>query len=213
MSDAPERDLLVSKRRVRRSFAATGVYRRMVRYIRVVLIVGVAAIVATIFLWPEIERTAPRPKNGVPPVASNELVKPRFESIDHERQPYTVTADRAVQNANDPDLIELDQPIADMTMKDGTWVALEADRGLYMQEAQKIDLSGHVRVFQDDGYELKGNRLLIDVKAQTVTSPEPVTGHGPVGKLTAARMNGNGANGVLVFHGPATLTLNQSLFE
>lgn len=213
MSDGVERDLLVSKRRVRRSFAATGVYRRLVRYIRLILIVGVAAILATIFLWPELERTAPRPKTDAPPVASNELVKPRFESIDRERQPYTVTADRAVQNTNDPDLIELDKPVADMTMKDGTWLALEADRGLYLQDAQKIDLSGHVRVFQDDGYELKGSRMLIDVKAQTVASPEPVTGHGPVGQITAARMDGNGATGVLVFHGPATLTLNQSLFE
>lgn len=209
-----ERDLLVSKRRVRRSFIATGFYARIVRYLRLVLIIGIAAIVATIFLWPELERTAPKPLDkGASPIASNELVQPKFESIDRDRQPYTITADRAIQDAKDPDLIKLYKPLADMTMKDGTWIALEADEGLYMQEAQKIDLTGHVRVFQDDGYEMKGSHMLIDVKVQRVTSPEPVSGHGPIGELQAIRMAGNGETGVLVFYGPATLTLNQSLFE
>lgn len=189
-------------------------YARLVRVLRFGLVLMMLGVVAVIFLWPELQRTArPAPAPANPEVARNVLLKPRFEAVDTDTQPYTITADEARQDAKDPDLINLTKPIADITLKDGSWLALEANTGLFRQNAQQIELTGDVRLFQDQGYEMRTDHAKIDLKTQQVEVKQDVAGQGPLGQLSAARMHGDGRAGVLVFYGPATLVLHEQVFE
>jgi lipopolysaccharide export system protein LptC len=189
-------------------------YGRVARGLRVVLAFGILATIVIIFLWPELDSSAPSVAKQAPPdIASNELVKPRFEAIDPDQQPYTITADRAIQNTQDSDLIDMIKPVADITLKDGTWLSLEADRGAYRQAAGTMNLTGHVRLFQDEGYELRGTKVAIDMKAGRVISDEAVEGQGPAGTLVATGMDASQNTGILIFNGPAVLTLNQSVLQ
>lgn len=214
MNDTHDKLDLLTTGTDRTTMAGTAFYAGIVRFARYALAIGILGIVVTIFIWPEIDNTAPReiPKDS-PEVASNELVKPRFEAIDKSQQPYTITADRAVQDSKNADLIDMTKPVADMTLHDGSWMALEGDRGLYKQEAQTIDLTGHVRLYQDKGYELRGEHVIINMKTQNVVSTDPVEGQGPMGTLSAQGLSGTGEQGVMVFHGPATLILNQGALK
>ena len=192
------------------------VYSRFVRWMRLVLPLLAAGVIGLLVAWPRVETTIEAiPKESVIPqeqqVGSNELLNPRFESRDKKDQPFTVTAARAIQSANDPKVVLLEKPVADITLNNGTWLAAEAQTGAYRQEEEKLMLEGHVRLFHDDGYELLTDKLQVNIKTQEAWSDRPVRVRGPAGTLDATGLTANGIEGKLIFNGPATLVLNRAV--
>ena len=186
-------------------------YTRFVKSMRVLLPLAAVMMTAVLILWSETdERIVPPAKEDVLPDAAsvqNELLKPRFESVDDKQQPFTITADKAVQGQNDPDMVRLDRPVADMMMKSGAWVAAEALGGIYEQQTEKLFLSGQVKLFHDSGYQLETDELRIDLKSREAHSDKDVHAQGPAGTLEASGLQAQADEGLLVFKGPARLVL------
>jgi lipopolysaccharide export system protein LptC len=184
----------------------------LVRILRLALPLIALAIVVIMLAWGDMENTVTAiPKADIAPesIGRNELLNPRFESEDKDRQPYTITATKAFQESNNLDLIRLQKPVADMNLKDGSWIALEAESGLYDQVKQTLTLEGHVKLFHDDGYELLMERVDLDLNAQTAISTSDVSGHGPLGTIRAKGLRADGTSGTLTFTGHSVLTLHQ----
>jgi lipopolysaccharide export system protein LptC len=182
--DIAHTDELIRRRRrqVRR-------YTRFVSVMKYLLPILAAGLVVMLALWSQIRIDEGRFRIGMTEVAPIEVDKltmsnPRFEGIDDRNRPFTVTADEASQVKENTDAVELTRPQADMTMEDGTWVALSADKGRYHRAAKQLSLEGSVSLFQDRGYELHTDRVEIDFDAGTAVSDKPVFGQGPVGELT-----------------------------
>jgi lipopolysaccharide export system protein LptC len=191
-------------------------YTRFVRSMRLILPLAALGMLVLVMAWPRMEETAkvkPAPPGTVTPpdVGRNELINPRFESQDEQSQPFKITATRAIQNAQDPDLVLLQKPMADITLNNGTWLAAEADSGSYRQDAEKLLLEGNVRLFHDKGYEIKTEKLLLDLKTHEAWSDRAVNGQGPAGTLAATGVRVNGDKELLVFTGPVKLVLNRSV--
>lgn len=185
-------------------------YSRFIRAMRIFLPLVALGIVGFLMIWPQVNDkfdTMPTEIALVQAVGKNELIKPRFESEDSKHQPFTVTADRAVQNESDPDEVLLEQPQADMVLNDGTWIAAQADEGRYRQESEHLVLEGDVKLFHDQGYEIVTTQLHVDVKHDKAWSETPISGHGPAGTLEATGMTARTDIGHLVFTGPAKLVL------
>jgi len=187
-------------------------YSRFVRRMRLVLPVAAFIIVALLFIWPEMDAPVlPSGKDLPARTEQNEVVAPRFESRDDERQPYTVTAKSAVQDSKNSDIIRLEQPVADMTLNSGKWLAGEADIGVFSQSRRTLSLKGHVRLNHDDGYELATEQIEIDLKSRTARADVPIRGHGPAGTVEAQGFFAETDGRRLVFTGPARLVLNRAL--
>lgn len=187
-------------------------YTRFVRRMRLALPIAAFAIIAVLFAWPEMDAPVlPSGKDLPARAGQNEVVAPRFESRDDERQPYTVTAESAAQDAKDSDLVRLEKPVADMTLHSGKWLAGEADLGVFSQSRRVLILDGHVRLNHDDGYELAAERIEIDLKNRTAKSDTPICGHGPAGTVEAKGFFAETDGARLVFTGPARLVLNRAL--
>lgn len=184
-------------------------YSRLVKRLRLLLPVFAAILAVIVFIvaGPEDINKPVSIESLEPQVGKNELVTPRFESQDENAQPYSVTANRAYQKSEDLNVVELEDPVADMTMKDDTWLALKAQKGEFLQDQQKLSLTGNVRLFHDQGYELLTDQVNIDIPKQTAISTVPVRGHGPVGRIKAAGFEARGDASTLRFTGPAKLTL------
>jgi lipopolysaccharide export system protein LptC len=185
-------------------------YSRIVKKLRLILPILAAILIVVVFVLAgpddaaqimDADKVLPGGEAG-----QNELVTPRFESQDGDAQPYSVTATRAFQKQG-ANVIELEKPVADMTLKDNTWLALKANDGEYNQENQKIHLKGNVRLFHDEGYELVTDAVDIDIKNQTAQSDQPVRGHGPVGRIKASGFEAQSSADLLRFKGPAKLTV------
>lgn len=189
-------------------------YSVFVRLMRLALPMLAVGIIGLLLSWPRVEETlAPIPKEAVVPqaVGKNELVNPRFESTDEKSQPFTITAKRAVQSARDPSVVLLENPMADITLTGGTWMAAEAERGAYRQNADRLLLQGEVKLFHDKGYEVITEKLLLNLKNREAWSDEPVYGQGPAGTLKATGMQAHAETEQLIFTGPVKLTLNRAI--
>jgi lipopolysaccharide export system protein LptC len=185
-------------------------WSRFVRRMRLILPLIALGIFAIVFVWSDVEQNKIIPAKDLvhaPTVGKNELVNPRFESTDSDNQPFTITAKRAVQNKEDDNLVMLEKPLADMLMKSGEWVAVEAERGSFRQDNKMLLLRGNVRLYHDKGYELEMEELDIDLTRNTALSNTNVTGQGPEGTLASKGLKGNSVEGKIVFNGPVKLIL------
>ncbi len=189
-------------------------YSFFVRFMRLALPLVAIGIIGLLLSWPRVEETLdPIPKEALVPqtVGKNELVNPRFESADSKNQPFTITAERAIQSARDPSVVLLEKPMADITMNNGAWLAAEATEGAYRQNADKLLLQGHVKLFHDKGYEMLTEKLLLNLKSREAWSDQPVYGQGPAGTLQATGMQANAETDKLIFTGPVKLVLNRAI--
>ncbi len=136
-----------------------------------------------------------------------ELVQAKYEGMDDQGRPYTVTADKASRAMNAPDSVVFENPVADITLQDKTWVAVKAQTGSFDRKTEKLSLTGEVHVFHDSGYEILLHDLDINLKEKTASTVSPVTAQGPMGTIAAQNMTVKDQGDLIVFGGPATLTV------
>lgn len=188
-------------------------YSKIIRWMRFALPAMAIAILVVALSWSGMEdAVAPmKQEKSKQAVGKNELIKPRFESQDKDQQPYTITADRAYQNSENLDVIILENPVADVSLKDGTWVALEALSGEYRQSAANLSLERNVKMFHDAGYTLTTDTIVIDITGEVAETDSDVEGQGPAGQIYAKGLKAIGSERRLIFKGPAKLILNEQL--
>jgi lipopolysaccharide export system protein LptC len=188
-------------------------YTKIIRWARLALPVGAIIIAVIVFTWSGENKIAvvdDGPKTGAPGTASNEVLNPRFESVDGDGRPFTLTARRAVQDTNNQSMVLLERPSGDLKLEGGHWIALEAEHGALEQTTRKLLLRGTVNFFRDGGYQLTTPELHIEAETGRAWSDKTIEAQGPEGTLTAAGMEGRSKEGVLIFKGPAVLTLNDN---
>lgn len=167
-----------------------GSYSRFVTLMKICLPAGALALAGLVVLWPQLQVGDKGFRPGVASVGPQDadrlrMVNARFSGLNKKTLPYTVTAPLAIQDNPQADEIELTNPKTDITLEDGSWLALTADRGRYFQSRQILDLFGMVNLFHDSGYEFQSTRAHIDLVAGTAEGDQPITGQGPFGELTA----------------------------
>lgn len=186
-------------------------YSSFVRSLRLVLPLIALIMTVVVLTWEEAgRRVEPMKKAELLPQSENiqnELLKPVFNSVDDKNQPYTVTADRAVQNRENPDILELQKPVANLAMNDGAKIDADAADGIYQQKEQKLNLEGDVHIKHSNGYVLSTQELRVDLVTQKAYSGRDVRIEGPGGTLDATGLEGDAGLGSLIFTGPAKVVL------
>jgi lipopolysaccharide export system protein LptC len=178
---------------------------RQVRMLRIALPVVVVVLLGVIALWPQFRprqiETAQEERRR------SEMVNTRFTGMDRSSRPYTITSDSAAQAMDGSGIIEMNHPIAEITLANGRWIAVKAVHGRYDQNSGKIDLDGAVELFHDDGYRFLTEKAHVDFNQGVVWGDQPVEGHGPKGEIRALgfRVTDKGEN--TVFTGPSKLIL------
>lgn len=170
---------------------AGGRYSRFANSMRIVLPLVAAAIVVLVVTWPQLTEKPKKFSLSLSNVTSSEtgvqqIINARFTGTDAENRPYSVTADTASQTKSAPDLIDLSFPKADITLRDGAWLALSADTGTFNRKIQVLSLQGSVSLFHDQGYQLRTSSADIFMKQGEASGDKPVTGQGPVGTIRSA---------------------------
>lgn len=187
----------------------------MVAVAKRVLPVAALGLLAAIALWPEFETAQERGRVAFRRVAevrpdALHIVNPRYQGLDEQNRPYTVTADVAVQ-AGDQDIVNLTTPRADLLLSDGGWVYLEARGGRYDKPRNWLDLAGNVTIHHDDGTQFVTERAALDIAAGNGEGKDPVAAQGPFGTLTATDgFNLYDRGQVVLFHGRSRVVLEGS---
>ena len=184
-----------------------------VRRLRLLFPIAALGVVVVLMVWKgDSTPVTAIPREEISPqtVSQNELINPKFQSEDANGNPYSITADKATQNTENMDLLLLQQPVADLSLKSGDTLSLKAKNGLYSQEKRDLDLDGQVEIHHASGYEIKTDKMKINVKGQIITSDTHVTGTGPQADISASGLQVDGNTKILIFNGPAKLILHQA---
>lgn len=187
-------------------------YSKFIRIVRLVLPVIAIVLIGVIFSWNSFDDSQIEPiSQDIAPVQNvgkNELLSPKFESVDDKGQPYTITAERAIQGEADEDLLTLESPVGEMILERGNVVSMRSDHAEYRQNSKKLLMQDHVVLTHDDGYQMDTEVLHIDMNASTARSDVDVFAKGPEGTIEAKGLQGSSVDEVLVFIGPAKMVLD-----
>lgn len=187
-------------------------YSSFVSLMKVTLPVVAVCLVGLIVFWrdlvPNPKLIAPGISNLSADLAQNlAMVNPRYNGVDEYGRPYTVTAESALQKGATDNVIELIRPTGDMTLEDGAWISLSAERGRYNRKRERLLLNDNVNFFHDQGFELRSPTAEIDLRTAEARGDRGVEGQGPQGALEAEGFEFLERGDVILFTGRSHLTV------
>jgi lipopolysaccharide export system protein LptC len=175
-----------------------------------------AGLIALLAFWSQIRIEEGRFRIGSASIAPTNIdrlsmVNPRFQGVDDQNRPFTVTAAEASQVKGNDDLIDLVHPQADITLANGNWMAVSADSGRYQRSTRQLRLDGKVSLFQDRGYELHVESIAVDFAAGSAVSDSAVMGQGPAGELSGEGLRIVDKGAVIELTGKSRVLLYQGI--
>jgi lipopolysaccharide export system protein LptC len=191
-------------------------YSKFVARMRVGLPVVAGVLVLLVLILPQFTGDDDRFRIATTPlkdaaVDALSMVNARYFGTDQKGQPFSVTAKSVKERADNDKLVDLIGPQADITLAGGDWLSVEAAGGTYDREAEVLDLSGDVSLFQDQGYELRTANARISLNEGSAAGRAPVHSQGPFGQLDAQGFDLYDKGERVVFLGPAKLMLNNTV--
>jgi lipopolysaccharide export system protein LptC len=190
----------------RRQSAYTETYTQLVRGLRVVLpLVGLLTF-AIVLLWPKIRAEFNHPTKPSQEERQARMINGRYVGSDAHGRPYTVTYESAEQPPGGGP-VQMVNPVAELTLQNGRWVALKASHGVYDQAAGTFDMSGDVELFHDEGYRFSTAAAHVEFSKNLVWGDRAVRGRGPKGEIVARGFRVINNGDAIVFTGPSRLIL------
>ena len=198
----------------RRAFRAAMRHSRLVRITRVGLPVAIALFAAVfgVYRWLDPVRALARlpvTTDGVV-LSGTKIVmrQPRLTGYTKDERPYTLTARSAAKDLTNPDALELTDITTTILMQDGRNVELTATEGFYDGKAETIRLFKGVVVSSPE-YEVQLRDALVNVRAGSVVSDNPVEVKMLQGTVTANRLEVTESGSVIRFDRGVTLVIDR----
>jgi len=135
------------------------------------------------------------------------MVKPRLTGQDAKGNPFVITADAAIQDANNSKRARLTRVEADLSLDRQGWINANAASGVVDMKAGSLELGGGINVFSGDGYELHTQSASVDLNKGVVHGRQEVTGQGPLGALRADQFQFERDSKTLTMSGHVRMTL------
>ncbi|MEL7542963.1 MAG: LPS export ABC transporter periplasmic protein LptC [Pseudomonadota bacterium] len=135
------------------------------------------------------------------------MVTPRLEGVTQDNGRYVVQAKSGVQDADAPDIINLDAVDARVARPGNQWVHLVADNGRFETKADRMQLAGNIRIVADNGMDAQLSTANIDIKTNTIVSGDPVNIQMPNGTIDSASIAINTEARTVSFVGDVRVTL------
>jgi lipopolysaccharide export system protein LptC len=182
-------------------------YTRLVRILRIAFPVTALVVLAVVVIWPHFDpaQAPKRHAEAKPPEMTNSY----FSGVDKSNQPYTITADKTVQKNNGTNDIDMVNPLAEITLKSGAWVAIRGNSGEYREDPGLITLVGDVRLYHDLGYEVQSSAAALDLDQGIAWSDKPTFAHGPRGDIWGDGFKLIRDSDKIIFTGKSRMILKQ----
>lgn len=203
--------------RVRESIRQTERYSRFVAIMKRALPLAAVALLAAVLVY----ALQPRQEKSQRVAMSFQrlgivnddlaMMQPRLIGMDDQGDPYTVTADEAIQDRTDAKRATLRHVQADMTLKGGNWIDMLAPGGVLDARHRHLALRGGISVFSDSGYELHTTAAEVDMRSAIITGDHPVAGQGPFGTFRADRFRIDRRARLAFLHGNVHMTIDHRI--
>ena len=137
-----------------------------------------------------------------------EMTGARYQGIASSGQPFLITADKASETNDGSGRIDMQQPRATLTMKNGQIIKLKSNYGVFDQPGDVVDMAGDVVVTQPaKNLELASDALFADLKLGKMRSPVAVTVTDDTRRIDAETMTVFDNGDRIVFGGIARMVM------
>lgn len=126
------------------------------------------------------------------------MSNPHLSGNDGDRS-YNVRADRAIQRITNPQVIDLENIVAEITIAPGETASITAKNGTFDTEMETLNLINGIQVSYSKGYTADFEYLDIDMKSGTIQTNDTVDVSSEGGYIDAGSMEFDQKNNVLNF--------------
>ncbi|HEX2763568.1 MAG TPA: LPS export ABC transporter periplasmic protein LptC [Allosphingosinicella sp.] len=199
--------------RAKRGWAAPGgLHDWLMRFLKIVLPVGVLALLAYLLVSPlskQKEISFLLDKNKVDVARERLKVQAaEYRGIDGEGRPFSLHAEQAVQAKSSEPVVDIMGMDARINLNEGP-ATLTAERGRYDMDKQTVDVLGPILFTASDGYSLQTRDVAIDLNKHVMRGNGGVQGQMRLGRFTAQSMMVNLPERRVVLQGRVRLHINQ----
>ncbi|TLP46039.1 LPS export ABC transporter periplasmic protein LptC [Cohaesibacter sp. CAU 1516] len=161
-----------------KAFRSAQRHTRRVTWLKWLLPLIALGIIGSFTTWAVNQKTVPLPEE----VVSNEeafkqdeiiMQNPNLNGFSDDRA-YEVKAVKAIQKLSEPDVVNLEDLSARITMPNADWVTFTSNAGRFNQKDEFLELSGAVDVKSSQGYGLKTEAVEVKMKDNYLRTTEPV---------------------------------------
>lgn len=206
----PDRLRRFTPQRRRRASRAYSAWVAMLRWLVPLVVVG---LILAVFGWSEIDQRL-NPVPDTPPIAittePDSVVRdPRYIGTDAADRPFSLfgSAAQGDGSLDTSETINMDNPDGEITLEDGTWLAVRAAHGRLNQRDQLLSLMGAVEIFRDDGTMVETDEVHVDLETQDAWGDEPIRVRTPGLEVVAQGFRVENGGEAVVFLGQSALVL------
>jgi lipopolysaccharide export system protein LptC len=117
------------------------------------------------------------------------MANPKLDGFTKDSRPYSMTANRAVQDFEKAGVIELDDIDAKLPVGADKWATVGAAHGIYNRDQNSLDIISPMTVTTSDGMVAKLTSAYIDIGAGGLKTGDPVDIQTDVARITADSMS------------------------
>ena len=136
------------------------------------------------------------------------MAAPKLEGYTTDNLPYAMTAARAVQDANNTNVIELEDIDATVPMTDGTLAKIDASKATYDRLSNTIKLNNPMTLSTDDGKSATFQSADIDMGKGTLVTEQSVALRIKGASIDAGKMSIAENGKVIVFDNRVQMNLD-----
>lgn len=182
-------------------------YVRRIKVLRVVLPASIVVLGLGMLLWTSLfgsdryEAVSSEKLGKKPDVL---MTNPKYSGHDENGKPYSLQA-VAVRDNGDK-TYKLDKPSADLQGDDG-WMTMRSAEGKFNEKEQKLDLSGNVTLYHNQGHEFNIDHVTVDFEQGKAVGNTPVRGQTPEGSIKAEGLEIHDQGDKVIFMGESELVI------
>lgn len=130
-----------------------------------------------------------------------------------DARPYSMQAARAIQDLATPDVIVLEEIVADLPVSNGDKAILNALSGVYDRVRQTLVFDQAFTVTSEAGMEAKLQSADIDLAGGGLTTSDPVSIRSTDASVVAQSMKMQDKGRVIIFQDQVRMTINPSALK
>lgn len=103
------------------------------------------------------------------------MENPNLNGVDRDKRPFSLSADSAIQDADQPKRVELIEIKAKLPMDDTNFANITAGNGVYDAEEKTLVLTDEVDVITTDGMQIRLKNADVDIAAGVLQTENPIS--------------------------------------
>lgn len=135
------------------------------------------------------------------------MENPELSGFDKEKRPYNLTATKAIQDASNPNQVELEDIQAELPMDETITATITAGNGVYDADAKTLELTQKVNLVTSSGMVLNLEDASVDIGNSIMHTNNPITGTSPQADISSNAMMVEDGGNKLIFEGRVRMTL------